>query len=150
MCKPNNIWFWHYSDFTRALRRLKSPTTWLFVRQLVQDYGTLLALCEGSSSVTGGFPSQRASNADSDSMAWRHDGEVACSSVLFTSNTLRCVSWHDWLPLGAFNIATQICKCLVWTSEIKVMSVVSYSTRYTFFMQQTNHYRKISNISAPS
>ena len=29
-------------------------------------------LCEGNSSVTGEFPSQRASNAEKDSIAWRH------------------------------------------------------------------------------
>ena len=32
----------------------------------------LLALCEGNLPVTGGFPSQRASNAESFSMSWRH------------------------------------------------------------------------------
>ena len=34
----------------------------------------LLILCEGNTPVTGGFPSQRATNADNVSMAWRfHD-----------------------------------------------------------------------------
>ena len=28
---------WHYSDITETLRRLKSPATWLVVRELVQD-----------------------------------------------------------------------------------------------------------------
>ena len=33
---------------------------------------TVLALCEGIPLVTGGFPSQRASNAESVCMSWRH------------------------------------------------------------------------------
>ena len=34
----------------------------------------LLVLCEGNPPVTGGFPSQRASDAESVSMAWRQHG----------------------------------------------------------------------------
>ena len=33
---------------------------------------TLLTLCDGNPSVTGGFPSQRNSNVESISMSWRH------------------------------------------------------------------------------
>ena len=39
-------------------------------QQRKQHSSTLLALCEGNPPVTGGFPSQRASNTESISMAW--------------------------------------------------------------------------------
>ena len=35
----------------------------------------LLAICEGNPSLSGGFPSLRASNMDSASMSWRHHGD---------------------------------------------------------------------------
>ena len=56
--------------------RLKSPAIWLFVLTICLDYHrrkpALLALCEGNPSVSGGFSSQRASNAETASIWWRY------------------------------------------------------------------------------
>ena len=51
------------------LCRLKSH---LFLISKKTPNPALLALCEGNPSVTGGFPSQTASNAGNVSMEWRH------------------------------------------------------------------------------
>ena len=57
----------------------KSPGTWPFVQQFVKGnnnenitYFVLVFLLEGNLSVTGEFPSQRASNVESVSMSWSH------------------------------------------------------------------------------
>ena len=57
-----------------------SPSTWLFLQQLVQAYYkensqqsfVLLALCEENPPVTSGVPSQIASDAESISKSWYH------------------------------------------------------------------------------
>ena len=62
--------------------RLRSPATRVFVQHFVRADITenqrflLLALCEGNPPVTGWFPSQRTSNAESASIFWRHHVKV--------------------------------------------------------------------------
>ena len=53
----------------------------------------LLVLCEGNPLVTSGFPSQRASNAESVSMLWHHHVGVTVSSSSWTKT---------WLPMAPF------------------------------------------------
>ena len=68
--------------------RLKSPACWLFAQSFVQGQikektsnfrVTGLCVCVGGggggSTVTGGFPSQRASNMENVSIWWRHRGK---------------------------------------------------------------------------
>ena len=52
--------------------RLNSPENHFLFRLISKR--TLLANCEKNPSITGGFPSQRASNAESVLMSWRHVG----------------------------------------------------------------------------
>ena len=67
-----------YDDITWTSCSLKSPAIQLFIQQLMQIHiketskSMVLALCEGSSPVTGEFPSQRASDAEKASIWWRH------------------------------------------------------------------------------
>ena len=67
---------WHIS-IKSVMSHLKPPAFWLFVQRSVQTEDpkkkkhqriVLLAIGEGNPPVIGGFPSQRASNAESVSM----------------------------------------------------------------------------------
>ena len=49
-------------------------------------------LCEGNSSVTGEFPTQRASNAENVSIWWRHD----------------CASWHTYSWASVITISEHL------------------------------------------
>ena len=52
-------------------------------------------LCYGNPPVTGRFPSQRASNAESVSIWWRHYARVFnCSLILFGLYRIACVRTH--------------------------------------------------------
>ena len=68
---------WRYNEQWR----LKSPTYRLFAQPFVQahiEQNIILrvtGLCERNPLVTGGFPSQRASNAEKVSIWWRHHGQ---------------------------------------------------------------------------
>ena len=42
-------------------------------------------LCEGNPPVTGGFPSQSASNAENASISWRHDGFCTAAAIKHAS-----------------------------------------------------------------
>ena len=79
-----------YSNVTWASRCLKSPANLLFVQQMVQaDTKTssdLLVICVGNPPVTDGFPSQRASTAESVSMSWR------CHSSVLEDNLWLCTA----------------------------------------------------------
>ena len=71
---PHHTWYF-LPDVTWASWRLKLPPTPPFVQlfhQADNNENTLLTLCEGNPPVTGGFPSQMASDVDSVSMPWRH------------------------------------------------------------------------------
>ena len=67
-----------HSDATRAISRLKSPTTLLLVQQLIEVNikgiirATLLAFCEGNPPVSDGFPSEMTNNAEIILMAGCH------------------------------------------------------------------------------
>ena len=51
-------------------------------------------LCEGNPHVTGGFPSQRASNAENVSIWWRyHDFVKKCAQVFIAKNSLTGIAW---------------------------------------------------------
>ena len=80
VCENQSHAIWkHYDDVTWTSINLKSPTTRLFVEQLMWAHiketskSALLALCEGNSLVTGEFPAQMASNAEKSSIWWRHN-----------------------------------------------------------------------------
>ena len=70
-------------------------TTRQFVEQFIQAYNidnqsssSLLVLCEGNPPVTGGFPSQRASNMVNVSMSWRHYANAFFKAI-------PCLPWND-------------------------------------------------------
>ena len=84
----------HYSDITCVPWRPKSPATSTLCSTACSVWhkksSTLLALCERNSPVTDGFPSQRASNAESVSVSWRlHADGVFIKSQLIHRRTLR-------------------------------------------------------------
>ena len=74
----------HYGDVTWVLVLFKLLAHWLFVDSLFmletkeKKSSSLLALCDGNPPVTGGFPSQRASNAKSVSKSWWHHARKKC------------------------------------------------------------------------
>ena len=56
-------------------------------------------LCEGNPPVTGGFPSQRASNAENVSIWWRHHGMhcgTSMVSYLHDKTSLLFLIWFTW------------------------------------------------------
>ena len=55
---------------------------------------TDVPLCEGNSSMAGGFPSQRVSNAESVSMAWHHHGFVifVMNGIVIVITNYRCTN----------------------------------------------------------
>ena len=61
--------------------------------QIKHKSSALLALCEGNPPVTGGFPSQRASNIDRMFMSWHHHhvGNIPHISIYHVSASL-CVA----------------------------------------------------------
>ena len=98
-----SLWGIHYSDVimnAMASQITRVSIVCLIVRsgtgQRKQQSSRPLAFCEGNSPVTGGFPSQRTSNAENVSIWWRlHDadslgavcpgptGTVSTSSVIW-------------------------------------------------------------------
>ena len=64
----------HYSDVIMSAMRLKSPASRLFAQRFFRRRSKktskfrVTGLCEGNSAVTGGFPSQRASNEENVSL----------------------------------------------------------------------------------
>ena len=60
---------------------------------------TSLALCEGNPPVTGGFPSQRASNVERISMSWRH-------------HVLHCLSCTSLCLLSKYTANPEIILCI--------------------------------------
>ena len=74
----------------------KSSATWQFfsadcsVSQLSKHQSSsLLAFCEGKPKVTGGFPSQMATDTESVSMSWRHHEKNV-------SLTFHCTWYRKW------------------------------------------------------
>ena len=67
---------WHHSDITEGISNHQQLDCTMFnsLFRLKQktSCSTLQALCAGNPPVTGGFPVQRASNAESASMSWHH------------------------------------------------------------------------------
>ena len=73
----------HYSDVimkamaSQIIRRLDCLLNRLFRRRSKKPSKIrVTGLCDGNPSVTGGFPSQRTSNAENSSIWWRHHGWV--------------------------------------------------------------------------
>ena len=64
----------YYVSNRRPLKCFFSVMFWVTSKK--HQRSALLALCEGNPPVTGGFPSQRASNAESVSILWRHHATV--------------------------------------------------------------------------
>ena len=64
-----------------------SPVTLTKLTRPARTCSTLLALCEGNPPITGGFPSQRASNTENISMSlcvanlWDHSALLTCQAV---------------------------------------------------------------------
>ena len=94
----------------------------------------LLALCDGNSSLTDGFPSQRASNAASVSISWRHLDknwktlhEVTCDkrwyhSKIDVTDGLWCDNeWETtWVPMqvGTPSIPCNTTSDIQWLIEV--------------------------------
>ena len=66
-CNAVSHWLCVYTKWSLVYSRVCSG--W---HQRKHQNSMLLAHCEGNPLMTGGFPSQRASNMESVSMAWRH------------------------------------------------------------------------------
>ena len=125
------IMVFHYSDVTWASQRLRSSATRMFIQQFritlkKNQRSTLLALCEGNPPVTGGFPSQWTSNAESVSISSRYHMKMPChistySSVaiadtarLVLSRTRESTTWLHGYAGGWF--APQCLQCSVTVS----------------------------------
>ena len=91
----------------------------------------LLALC-GESPVTGGFPSQRASNADSASMSWRHHVHDATQLDMNIHSICFPVNCINWWSLNQHKHPFR----LIWrvTYRIHILNV-KYATDDTFKLQ---------------
>ena len=81
-----------------ALWHLKSPATQMFIQPFKltsnkTSKATVLVLCEGNPLVTGGFRTQRASDAESVSMSWRHHEMFVCILMLIMLKFLHRVSF---------------------------------------------------------
>ena len=65
----------------------------------------ITGLCEGNSPVTGGFPTQRASNAEKVSIGWRHH-----------ENKNSNISWYPyWKPIDSWNyFYGNVLSCISW------------------------------------
>ena len=95
-----------YSDVTWESRRLNLPTVCSTscsgLQQKKHRSFTLLALCDGNLPLTDGFPSQRASNAESVSISWRHHAGKNLNNwphlfdAVTTNNKENIVTPHYW------------------------------------------------------
>ena len=79
----------------------------------------LQALCEGNPPVTGGFPSQRASNTESVSMSWRHNVLTACCRWFSRTRLFKSRYWIDFAngidtrpAVGATKPSPSVCNYL--------------------------------------
>ena len=114
------IWFKiHYSDVIMSAGwRPKSPTSRLFRRRPKKTSKFRVnGLCEGNSPVTGGFPSQRASNAGNFSIWWRHHVYGFVGTILVLRiNPLRlslvaiglAECYETWLCKGTVKYSTSV------------------------------------------
>ena len=81
----------HYSDVIMSAMATQSPASRLFPQSFVQAHikenikAPRYCLCEGNPPVTGGFPSQRASNAENASIWWRHHGKSYLMTTEWTT-----------------------------------------------------------------
>ena len=103
---------WLHSDVIMRWH-LKSPASRLFTQPCVQVQIKTSKLhvtghCEGNSPVTGGFPTQRASNVENISIWW-HQNDSACVCVwrMLTDNTGRSI-FMDWNMKPSMSMP---CKC---------------------------------------
>ena len=106
--------FTHYSNVTCCL---KSPIVcWKAssgLQQSSHQSSTLLALCEGNPPLTGGFPSQRASNVEIILMSWCLHVELHLISA--NSSTSRSQGSH--LEVGMVELQYEPWNCwkILWT-----------------------------------
>ena len=110
MCRKPVI---HNNDVKWPTRRLNSPASRMFVHQFVQANirGNMKApyhyLCEGKLPVTNGFASQRASNAESVPILWRHHVSLdTMSAVSCCLDAGHLHVWPHWWAIG-------VCPCLL-------------------------------------
>ena len=66
----------HYSDMIVMASQISGKSITCLCFQQDNTQVRIAAFCDGNSSVTGGLPSQRVSNAERVSMSWRH--HVTC------------------------------------------------------------------------
>ena len=95
---------WPLDCFFNSLFRVTSKKT---------SKPLLLVLCEGNPPVTGGFPSQRASNMESVSMLWHHHDKH-----------LKCDCWQPRHILSC-SIDSDVCHFLV-LSILTIHSTIIY------------------------
>ena len=96
------------------------------------------SLCEGSSPVNGEFPAQRASNAESFSIWWRHHKYQPTQKVcreLSLNSKIRFFSetslLHDWIYTS--------CSGLLWMSNYIRISPISLQCRHNELAGVSNH-----------
>ena len=81
--------------------RLKSTTSRLFAQLFVQEQIKnikLTGLCEGNPPLTGGFPSQRVSEAKNGSIWWRHhDNRLFSFDIHYHSVPIPVFDWFKYL-----------------------------------------------------
>ena len=97
-------------------------------------------LCEGNLPVTGGFPSQRASDAENVSIWWRHHGFVFCcfvlvcywsiSSMLFTSVIHFCFPGNHMFDCPVSMEQPGRIRVNIWHESI--ISHIGYCTRCSY------------------
>ena len=88
-------WRHNERDGVSNHQRLDCLLSYLFRKH---QSSALLALCEGNPPVTGGFPTQRASNAENVSIWWRHH------ELGFIFYLLPQVAWEQYQPMRKYVI----------------------------------------------
>ena len=112
----------HHSDVTRSAMA-SQITVVLIVCSAVcsgahkrkHQSSVLLAFCEGNPPVTGGFPSQRASNVENISIWWHHHG-ISCIQVLVKYETCTpCIITLVWFDLYLYKVDLKLIIFNVWS-----------------------------------
>ena len=95
---------WRHNEYDGVsnYRRLDCLLNRLFRRRSKKtSKHRVTGLCVGNSPVTGEFPTQRASNAESVSIWWRHHGYIDCPIIMtlwwHISDSMLLKSFQDWL-----------------------------------------------------